>query len=146
MDSLRRSNMPVILKATSGVCDLLSNCGVPAAGIVKAGTDLLSGYVDPDCCSGALSGGRQLGQNQLTCKVGDKVGFEQLNASFAQVFGELEVGWSTKFLCREILRNIYFVFCEIIFFISRNFVSRNILKYRENFETKLKISQGKIHF
>jgi hypothetical protein len=63
-----------------------------------------------------------------------------------------ELGWSTKFLCREISRNIYFVFFEIIFLfseISRNFVSRNITKFREisrYFCTKLKFSQGKIHF
>jgi hypothetical protein len=47
------------------------------------------------------------------------------------------LGWSTKF---------YFVFREIIFFISRNFVSRNITKFREIFVTKLKFSQVKIHF
>jgi hypothetical protein len=45
--------------------------------------------------------------------------------------------------------NIYFVFREIILFISRNFVSRNITKFCEilrNFVTKLNFSQGKIHF
>jgi hypothetical protein len=31
------------------------------------------------------------------------------------------LGWSTIFLSREISRNIYFVFREMIFFISRNF-------------------------
>jgi hypothetical protein len=31
-------------------------------------------------------------------------------------------------------------------FISRNFVSRNMTKFREIFVTKLKFSQGKIHF
>jgi hypothetical protein len=65
------------------------------------------------------------------------------------------LGGSTKFLCREISRNIYFVFREIIFFISRNFakfreisyreILRNFAKYREIFVTKLKFSQGKIH-
>ncbi len=44
MDFLR-NNMPGILKATSGVCGLLSAVGVPGAGIIKAGADFLSGYV-----------------------------------------------------------------------------------------------------
>jgi hypothetical protein len=46
-----------------------------------------------------------------------------------------------KYLFR-ISRNIYFVFREIIFFI----VSQNITKFREILVTKLKFSQGKIHF
>jgi hypothetical protein len=45
------------------------------------------------------------------------------------------VGWSTKFLCREISRNIYFVFREKKIFISRNFVSRN-------FRDEIKIFTG----
>jgi hypothetical protein len=39
------------------------------------------------------------------------------------------LGWSTKFRGREILRNIYFVFREIIFFISQNFAKFCIAKY-----------------
>jgi hypothetical protein len=60
-----------------------------------------------------------------------------------------EVGWSTKFLCREISQNIYFVFREIIFLfreISYREILRNFTKYREIFVAKLKFSQGKIHF
>jgi hypothetical protein len=44
------------------------------------------------------------------------------------------LGWSMKFLCREISRNIYFVFREIIFLfrkISRKKVQRNFAKFRE---------------
>jgi hypothetical protein len=49
-----------------------------------------------------------------------------------------QVGWSTKFLCREVSRNISLVFREIIFLFReikkinlRNFVSRNITKFHE---------------
>jgi hypothetical protein len=58
------------------------------------------------------------------------------------------LGWSTKFRCREISRNIYFVFREIIFFISRNFAKFRIAKYYEiseisrNFCEKIKIFTG----
>jgi hypothetical protein len=48
----------------------------------------------------------------------------------------IEIGWSTKFLCREISRNIYFVFREIICFYFAKFriakyyeISRNIAKF-----------------
>lgn len=112
MDFLRR-NMPGILKTTSSVCGLLSACGVPGAGIVKAGADFLSGYVGGGggggggggdggaaaaaaiaSMSGQLSS-IQLQQNQLKGMVGElsdtvKSGFDQLNASFGQVFGQLE--------------------------------------------------------
>jgi hypothetical protein len=59
------------------------------------------------------------------------------------------LGWSTKFFCREISRNIYFVFREIMFLlreISYREILRIFAKYREIFVTKLKFSQGKIHF
>jgi hypothetical protein len=89
MDFLRH-NLPGILKFTSGICEILSACSVPGAGIVKACIDVLSSCVGiPD-----LSG-LQLGQKQLkgmVIKLSDtvEVGFDQLNASFAQVFGKLE--------------------------------------------------------
>jgi hypothetical protein len=56
MDFLRR-NMPGILKATSGVCGLLSAVGVPGAGIIKAGADFLSGYVGGGSGGGSGGGG-----------------------------------------------------------------------------------------
>jgi hypothetical protein len=38
-------------------------------------------------------------------------------SSNAVIQSGFRLGWSTKFLCREISRNIYFVFREIIFYI-----------------------------
>jgi hypothetical protein len=59
------------------------------------------------------------------------------------------LGWSTKFLVVskfwEISRNNFFYFskfCEI----SYCEILRNYVKYHEIFVTKLKFSQGKIHF
>jgi hypothetical protein len=74
------------------------------------------------------------------------------------------LGWLTKFLCREISPNLAkYLFCisRNNFFISRNFATfcivkfckisyseilQNFAKYHEIFVTKLKFSQGKIHF
>jgi hypothetical protein len=72
--------MPEILNVTSGVCGLLSACGVPGAGIVQVAADFYSDYVE---------------QKQLKSMVGEfndtvQSGFEQVNKSFAQVFGKLE--------------------------------------------------------
>jgi predicted AAA+ superfamily ATPase len=64
----------------------------------------------------------------------------------------IDVGWSTKFLGREISRNIYFVFCEIIFLfreISCREILRNFAKFREisqNFCDEIKIFTGEDTF
>jgi hypothetical protein len=47
----------------------------------------------------------------------------------------LSVGWSTKFCFYEILQNIYFVFCKIIFFISQTLVSQKVTKFCEILNT-----------
>jgi hypothetical protein len=118
MDFLRRK-MPVILKGTSGVCDILSACIVPGAGIAKIGVGLLSGIVGdgtPDysgelaSMSGQLSD-LQLGQNQLSDTV--KVGFERINASFARVFGELKAIESALASQRETLSQILEVVTDL---------------------------------
>jgi hypothetical protein len=57
------------------------------------------------------------------------------------------LGWSRNFA--KFFKNIYFVFCKIICFISRNFVSQklqNFAKCHEIFVTKWNFWQGKIYF
>jgi hypothetical protein len=89
-------NMPRILTATSGVCGLLSACGVPGTGIaaliVKAAADSYSNYV-----SACQLSDIQLGQNQVKSMVGElnnrvQSGFKQFNESMSGQLSGIQLG------------------------------------------------------
>ena len=95
-----RLTAPLLLTTTSDICDILILAGVPGAGIVKVGTDLLAGFVGaPPLLQGS---GDMIGRlaaievkqgrfNRMMGKLADTVqsNFERLNWSFDQVAGQL---------------------------------------------------------
>ena len=102
-----RLTAPLLLTTTSDICDILILAGVPGAGIVKVGTDLLAGFVGAPPLlqgSGDMIGrlaaievkqgrfNRMMGRfNRMMGKLTDTVqsNFERLNWSFDQVAGQL---------------------------------------------------------
>ena len=97
---LLRLTAPPLLTTTSDICNILILAGVPGAGIVKVGTDLLAGFVGaPPLLQGS---GDVIGRlaaievkqgrfNRMMGKLADTVqsNFERLNWSFDQVAGQL---------------------------------------------------------
>ena len=107
-----RLTAPLLLTTTSDICNILILAGVPGAGIVKVGTDLLAGFVGvPPLLRGSGDGmraavigrlaaievkqgrfNRIMGRfNSMMGKLTDTVqsNFERLNWSFDQVAGQL---------------------------------------------------------